>query len=315
MSGRKSMMRFVVVLFGLSLVGWASAEEDYSKEIARMEALGLQHGSAWELYQALEKKANGGKPLSWRNVPDWSGVYTRTKGGTVFDPEGPPQGEYPATAEFTPEFHARTMEAVEGRANAVEYDPLSQCVPPGYPRWFSLPFLREFIVTPNQTTMVAEAFNSVRRIYTDGREHIPEADRYPTENGDSIGFWDGDRLVTHTNQLMSGMYERAQGFYTEEVEGVEIWERVDDRTIVAHLWLYDPPALREPWYTRQSFTRLDNDEDKSLRIRHWACKGNPNNNVVETEEGGSQFTDFTWMKDDDKKSQTDDKKSQPQDQR
>jgi hypothetical protein len=69
------------------------------------------------------------------------------------------------------------------------------------------------------------------------------------------------------------------------------------------LWLYDPPALKEPWYTRQSFTRIDN-EDKTLRIRHWACKGNPNNNVVETEEGGSQFTDFTWMKDDDEQTQT-----------
>lgn len=292
------MMRLMLVLFGLSVAGLAGAAEDYADEIKRMRALGLQYETAWELYQALKDKADGGQPLTWRNVPDWRGVYTRTKGGTTFDPDGPPQGAYPATAKFTPEFRARTMAAVEGRKNAVEYDPLSQCIPPGYPRWFSMPFLREFIVTPYQTTMVAEAFNSVRRIYTDGRDHIPEEDRYPTENGDSIGFWDGDKLVVHTNQLMSGMYERAQGFYTEQVEGVEIWEKVDDRTLVGHTWLYDPPALSEPWYTRQSFTRIDN-EDKSLRIRHWACKGNPNNNVVETEEGGSQFTDFTWMKDDD----------------
>jgi hypothetical protein len=162
-----------------------------------------------------------------------------------------------------------------------------------------MPFLREFIVTPDQTTMIAEAFNSVRRIYTDGTEHIPEEDRYPTENGDSIGFWDNGRLITHTNQLMAHLYERSQGFYSDEVEGVEIWEKVDERTLVAHSWIYDPPALLEPWYTRQSYTVLTNP-DRMIRIRHWACKGNPNNDVIETEEGGSQFTDFTFMDDEDK---------------
>jgi hypothetical protein len=32
-----------------------------------------------------------------------------------------------------------------------EYDPISNCRPPGVPRWFTEPFLHEFIVTPNQT--------------------------------------------------------------------------------------------------------------------------------------------------------------------
>jgi hypothetical protein len=81
---------------------------------------------------------------------------------------------------------------------------------------------------------------------------------------------------------------------------VEIWEKIDDRTVVGHVWIYDPPALLEPWYTRQSYTRLHNP-DNSLRIRHWACKGNPNNDVIETEEGGSQFTDFTFIDDEDEK--------------
>ena len=98
------------------------------------------------------------------------------------------------------------MTAVVDRKNGIEYDPLSQCIPPGYPRWLDMPFLREFIVTPEMTTMIAEAFNSIRFIYTDGRGHIPEEDRYPTENGDSIGFWDGQKLITHTNQLMAHMY-------------------------------------------------------------------------------------------------------------
>ena len=227
-----------------------------------------------------------------QDMPPWGGVYGRTKGFTAFDPDGPPMGE-PPTAKFTPEYHEKMMKAVVDLSNNIEYDPLSQCIPPGYPRWLDMPFLREFIVTPEQTTMIAEAFNSVRRIYTDGRDHMPEDYRYPEENGDSIGVWDGGKLITHTNMLMAHMYERAQGFYTEEVEGVEIWEKIDDRTLIAHVWIYDPPALLEPWYTRQSYTLLT-DPYKILRIGHWECKGNPNNDVVETEEGGSLFTDFTF---------------------
>lgn len=289
-------LRLLVFVAALLAPAAASAQTDYEAERQEMKALGLQFDSAWALYQHLREEAGGGEPLECCNIPDWTGVYTRTKGGTTFDPDGPPQDE-PPSAKFTPEYHAKMMQAVENRKQGIEYDPLSQCIPPGYPRWFSLPFLREFIVTPHQTTMIAEAFNSVRRIYTDGRGHIPEEDRYPTENGDSIGFWDGDKLIVHTNQNMAHMYERAQGFYTEQVEGVEIWEKVDDTTLRAHVWIYDPPALAEPWYTRQGFTKLANP-DKSLRIRHWACRGNPNNDVVETEEGGSQFTDFDFIEDD-----------------
>lgn len=294
-------VRAAVAILAVALATPAVAQsgEDTEAVRAEMKALGLKFDTAWELYQHLVEEADGGQPLTWRNMPDWRGVYARTKGGTAFDPDGPPQGEVPSTAKFTPEYHARMLKTVEDRKNGIEYDPLSQCIPPGYPRWLDMPFLREFIVTPYQTTMIAEAFNSVRRIYTDGRGHVPEEERYPTENGDSIGVWDGHRLITHTNQLMAHMYERAQGFYSEQAEGVEIWEQIDDRTLVAHVWIYDPPALLEPWYTRQSYTKLHNP-DQSLRIRHWACKGNPNNNVVETEEGGSQFTDFTFIDDDEK---------------
>ena len=73
--------------------------------------------------------------------------------------------------------------------------------------------------------------NDIRRIYTDGREHIAEADRYPLWNGDSIGFWDGGKLVIHTNSLRSGQYQRTQPEYSEQVETVEIWEKVDDKTL------------------------------------------------------------------------------------
>lgn len=263
---------------------------------AALKALGLQYKTSWDLYQALKARARGGAPLAKSEVPDWGGVYTRPLEGGIFYDLDSPDGK--PTAKWTPEYKARLDTYVANLAKGIEYDPLSQCESPGHPRWLTLPFLREHIVTPGQTTMIAEAFNSVRRIYTDGRDHIPEADRYPLENGDSIGFWYQGQLVVHTNQLTSHMYERAQGDYSEQAETVEVWRQVDDRTLEADVWVYDPPALAEPWYTKQRYIKLTNP-DNYIRIRHWSCKGNPNNEVYETEEGGSQFRDFTFTTEDD----------------
>lgn len=260
-------------------------------------ALGQSNATAADLYAVLLEEAHGGTPLAWEHLPDWSGIYTRTRGGLAFDPDQPPGGM--PTARLTPEFAARYREQLALAEAGKGWDPISTCAPPGHPRWLTEPFLREFVVTPDQTYLMNEMVNDIRRIYTDGREHVPEADRYPLYNGDSIGFWDGDRLVIHTNQLTSGIYQRLQPEYTDQVETVEIWQKVDERTIGVDVWVYDPPSLVEPWYTRQSYTRLTND-DKTLRIRYWNCGENPNNAVFQTEDGGTDFVDFTFTEEDDR---------------
>jgi hypothetical protein len=235
-------------------------------------ALGQQHNTAAELYQALREQAKGGQSLNWSSLPDWRGVYTRAPvAGFAFDPEQPEDGI--PTAKLTPEYEERMRKRIEGVKQGIEWDPISTCAPPGHPRWLTEPFLREFIVTPDQTWLLNEMVNDIRRIYTDGRDHVPAADRYPLYNGDSIGFWDGDRLVIHTNQLRSGIYQRAHPDYTDQVETVEIWYKADDKTVRADVWVYDPPALVEPWFTRQSYLKLD-DADRSLRIRYWNCGEN-----------------------------------------
>ena len=203
-------------------------------------------------------------------------------------------------AKLTPDVQARLVKRVEDVKKGIEWDPISTCAPPGHPRWLTEPFLREFIVTPDQTWLVNEMVNDIRRIYTDRREHVPAADRYPLYNGDSIGFWDGDRLVIHTNQLRSGIYQRAHPDYTDQVETVEVWYKADAKTLRADVWVYDPPALAEPWFTRQSYIKLD-DAEKMLRIRYWNCGENQNNSVFQTQEGSTQFQDLTFTQSDDKK--------------
>ena len=255
-------------------------------------ALGRQHKTAWDLYQSLKAEAKGGQRLTAATVPDWSGVYSRPANrGFAFDPETP-EG-VATTAKLTPEFRAKLEKRMADKARGIEWDPISTCAPPGHPRWLTEPFLREFVPTPGQTLLINEMVNDIRRVYTDGRDHIAPEDRYPLYNGDSIGFWDGPSLVVHTNQLQGGIYQRQDPDYSDQIETVEVWRKADATTITADVWVYDPPSLTEPWYVQQRYAKLP-DDDKTLRIRYWNCAENENNAVHQTQDGTTQFNDFTF---------------------
>jgi hypothetical protein len=101
-----------VLLFGATalLVGGLRAQNAPDTR-ERMIALGRQHKTAEALYEALKAEARGGRRLKWTNLPDWSGVYTRARGGITYDPDQP-QGGLP-TAKLTPEYEARLKRRIE----------------------------------------------------------------------------------------------------------------------------------------------------------------------------------------------------------
>jgi len=281
---------------------WSAQGEDWAQKKAALQALGEQFASSSALYEKLKADAGGGKSPTWAQLGepayDWSGVFTRTKGGLQFDPDlGPTAG--PASAQLTPEGQ-KVVDAklAHLKATGGEYDPISDCRPPGTPRWFTEPFLHEFMISPRQTLLINEMVNDVRRVYTDGRDHTAEDDAYASWNGDTVGFWDGDILVTHTKYLMSGQYQRGvQPNYSDQVTTVERWRKVDPKTLQVDVWVFDPVNLSKPWYTRQSYTRLTND-DYLLRIRYWDCRENSNNAIIVTENGTSQFPDLNFVDND-----------------
>ena len=283
-------------------LAWSAQGDDWQAKKAELQAYGEQYDNSEAMYEAMKTAANGGKPLTWEQLAlpayDWSGIYTRTKGGLHFDPDLK-QGEGPTSAKLTEAGAAVVQRKRDFIAKTGgEYDPISDCRPPGTPRWHTEPFLHDFVVTPTQTYLINEMVNDVRRVYTDGRPHTADEDAYPTWNGDTIGFWDGDTLVMHTKHLFGGQYQRGvQPDYSDQVTLVERWRKVDDKTLQADVWVFDPVNLAEPWYTRQSWTKLTND-DYQLRIRYWDCRENPNNDIITTQEGTSQFPDFDFVPND-----------------
>jgi hypothetical protein len=282
---------------------WTSKGDNWAGEKAKLQALGEQYESSWALYEKLRADAQGGQQLKWEQLAlpayDWSGLYTRTKGGLQFDPDLPTgAGAGPDSAQLTPE----GAKAVQRKREQIaqkggEYDPISDCRPPGVPRWLTEPFMREYIVTPQQTWLINEMVNDVRRVYTDGRAHTTDEDAYPSWNGDTIGFWDGDILVTHTKHLMSGQYQRGvQPDYSDKTTLVERWRKVDDKTLQSDVWVFDPVNLAKPWYTRQSWSMVSN-KDRNLRIRYWDCRENSNNEIVKKDDGTSEFKGFDFLSD------------------
>jgi hypothetical protein len=241
------------------------------------------------LRRAESGGAGGGRQMpAFAQLPDWSGCGWHPAAATS---SRRPGGVAP---KLTPAAQAALKEGSANQTKGIEYDEnLSQCGPPGYPRWLVIPFLREFIVRPEETWLTSETVNNVRRIYTDGRDHPPAEERYPLYYGDSIGFWDGPKLVIHTNQLMERSMGRNQPTQSEKMETVEIWQSVNPTTVKADVWIFDPALYTEPWYVQRLYAKQPN-EDKSLRIRYWNCNENPNNDVFKTPDGSTNYKDFTF---------------------
>src|SRR5688500_18722741 len=235
-----SIVATLALLIGTALLVNTLRAQDAAATRQRMIDLGNEHKTAESLYLALKEEARGGRRLTSSTTPDWSGVYTRARGGITFDPDQPRGGG--PTAKLTPEFQAKLAKRIADADKGIEWDPISTCSPPGHPRWLTEPFLKDFVVTPDQTYLINEMVNDIRRVYTDGRGHIAEEDRLPLYNGDSIGFWDGDKLVIHTNQLQAIIYQRRNPDYTDQFEAVELWQKVNPRLLEVDVWVYDPPV-------------------------------------------------------------------------
>jgi hypothetical protein len=239
------------------------------------------YGQSERQFLELKQKAGGGTRITWDKLPDWTGIWTRAD-GTRFDPKVPNYD--PTTAKLTPEYAARFQKKLADQKKGIEWDSLSYCLPAGFPRWLTEPFLREFIVRPEEVWMVNEQQSEVRRIYTDGRGHVPEDEAYSLWEGDSIGFWDGDMLVIHTINNKEGQYNRGQPDYSDKVSVVEKIRKVNADTIEDDITVYDPLSLLEPWHVTNRFVRVTTP---NLRINMWSCE--ENNNVVKTPDGTTQF--------------------------
>ncbi len=205
--------------------------------------------------------------MTWDKLPDWSGLWVM-EGRIIFDNSGKdPTRQFPP---LKPEYEAKYAAIVKDAVAGKEFDPLTYCLPAGFPRVLAEPFLQELVLRPESVYWIHEQQNEIRRIYTDGRSH-PQADElYPLWEGHSVGHWEADgTLVVDTISLREGIYDRTGAPHSTQLHVTERIRKIDANTIEDQLTLVDPAVLTKPWHVVKRYKKLN---DPSLRIDHWACE-------------------------------------------
>ena len=157
-------------------------------------------------------------------MPRWDGLWV-TAGNTSMDAFVDAPGfsgevrEGVLTPEYEVAFRERWREQVE--LGQVQYDRLTHCEPQGYPRILLEPYTHEFVNLPGMSYFINDFDSAVRRIHI-GAEHINLLGTH-TWFGDTVGFWDGNKLVTHTVDLLPADFTRWAPMTSNQFESGEVW--------------------------------------------------------------------------------------------
>jgi hypothetical protein len=131
-------------------------------------------------------------------------------------------------------------------ANSNREDPHTYCMPPNFPRAWTLPQYMRIVQTPSMMVVLHEFNEAYREIYLDGRP-LPENPN-PTWNGYSTGHWEGDTLVIETNGIRDDMWLDIKGSpITESGRVTEKLRRLNFGIMQIEITVNDPKAYTRPW--------------------------------------------------------------------
>lgn len=222
-------------------------------------------------------------------LPDWSGVWQRVEGnGGIFDPStvtprdgragSPGVRQHPPLTKAWEEKYVATLAMV---AKDRVPDPISVCgTPAGFPRMLALPDVYEFIVRPETTWIITENGPNIMRIYTDGRNHPPAEELWPTFTGDSVGHWEEGTLVFSTISMIGDKHTilDRSGLTLSDRASIETRMTLTEEGMLrAELKITDPLALTEPWYVTRHFRRMP----QGTRAYDYACAENNRNPITD----------------------------------
>lgn len=281
---------------------WGKCDVDYARENI-VSPYGFTTAQAH--YEALlaETRSKGGPTQYSRDnmPPDWDGRYTRNI-NTIFyqiangqEPDipaeyhEPPQwivGHYnqmpTILSLLTPEYQQRLVQQLyhQVQNNAPQW-PGMYCWPEGYMRWWSVPAgpnEMDLSVTVSRVQFWGGSDNAMHNVYID-REFdmsgvVPRlgAD-IPRWMGETIGFWDGDALITWTSNIQ-GWSSHAVWEHSSKLQTIEIWtpRLRDDGSLIGlnhETIFYDEEGLVEPIRQIQFLSRVgDFNEVDPLNVTH-----------------------------------------------
>jgi hypothetical protein len=264
---------------------------------------------SWTTVAAQDWKAKAPTPADWSalaRLPDFSGVWEAITvgrgGGAATAPArgggaaagggaqagaapraggagragGPPRGP-----QLTPAYAAKKQQLEARRA---EDNETANCLPPGMPGIMGQPYPYEFLLTPGKVTIIGEAYQQVRHIYTDGRP-MP-ADPDPTFNGTSVGHWEGDTLVVETAAFSDVTNMDRNTPHSDKMRIVERFRLTGPDQMTIETTVTDPEALTAPWTTTRTLAR-----HRDWTTREYICEENNRNYVDAQGKAGISLKD------------------------
>jgi hypothetical protein len=238
---------------------WGYCDRDYPRD---QIVSPYSFRTAEDHYAALlaEARSKGGPTVYTRETaPDWNGKYVRDRTKTASWYHGGLIQIPTYLTLLTPEYQQRFVQQMYHYAvtNAPQW-PGSYCQPEGFMRRFAqyAAGRPQVIVTPELVQILNTGVqNFVTHIYI-GREfdesgavpHLGPA--VPQWYGETIGFWDGDALITWTSNIQ-GWFAHGAHEFSSRLQTIEIYtpRRDGDGAMIGidhEAVLYDPEALVEP---------------------------------------------------------------------
>jgi len=282
---------------------WGHCERDYPREAIVSP---YPFKTAREHYEALlaETQMRGGPTEHTKDtLPDWNSRYTRNlnlvfgrgrKGGAG-DPlpqefAEPPQwvvgwaNQMPTILSLlTPEYQQRYVQQMYHKvnSNAAQFS-LMYCRPEGLLRWWSGPggpSQLDVMAVPGRVQFLGGTDNALRHVQIgrsfDLKGKVPHLGaEVPSWLGETIGFWDGDTLITWTSNVQ-GWFTHSSWEYSNQMQLIEIWtpRRFADGKFAGlehETIFYDPEAFVQPVRDIRFFSRRGDFRD-APPIHHDHC--------------------------------------------
>ncbi|HEX5048387.1 MAG TPA: hypothetical protein VFX89_14820 [Gammaproteobacteria bacterium] len=209
-------------------------------------------------------------PLAIRaqSLPDWNGIWIGE--GLAAEISGFPGRNAPYKllgndAPWNEQGQARVQ-----ASRAVQSDKKANGW--GFPLMMNSAAPLQFLITPRET-LIINIYRDVRHVYTDGRKHPAEEDRWPTTWGDSVGRWEGETLVIDTVSVRKpDRYFFSNPPLSEQAHYVERLRMTGKDRIESVITIEDPLTLSKPWVVNLVYERAkgldrlihdDYDNDRS----------------------------------------------------
>src|SRR5918993_290758 len=190
-------------------------------------------------------------------LPNWGGVWLAD--GLEPGIDGFSMSRPPAFVMGVPgpPWNETTMARLQAE---LAVNPELQSVPAagwGYPLMMDGAPPLQFVITPEET-LILNTYRDLRHVYTDGRSHPPEEDRWPTTWGDSVGHWEGDTLVIDTVSVREpNKYFGIAVWLSDRAHYSERLRMVAPDRIEGEMTIVDEATLSAPWVVKLAYKRAD----------------------------------------------------------